>query len=392
MQQRGVKVLFGAQTLAAIPNAQPNGEPRTSVSDEAMGASAHLVIVVGGDGSLLGFGREMAASGVPVVGVNRGGLGFLAAISPEQIENKFGEILDGQFTIEEHFLLQARVLRDGEVIAEQSALNDVVISPGGVMGMMHGRLFEKVGVHVSTVFGAFSPEFAARVRGAETDPRFYATGVSLIAHMRNPHIPAVHMNTRFITTTQSWFGGGMDATPSFSDINEKIKIHKKLKELCLNNKKNYEKYKKWCDKYFYLPHRKESRGIGGIFFDYEKKNWENNFKFVRELGLCFIEITKNSITKKIKMKWKKKDKEKQSLKRGRYVEFNLLYDRGTKFGLNSGGNTESILMSLPPLVRWEYDYRPKRGSPEEELTSYYLKPRDWLIDPSLPESRNLVAS
>lgn len=141
MQRRGVKVLFGAQTLAAIPNAQPNGEPRTSVSDDAMGASAYLVIVVGGDGSLLGFGREMAASGVPVVGVNRGGLGFLAAISPEQIENKFGEILDGQFTIEEHFLLQARVLRDGEVIAEQSALNDVVISPGGVMGMMEFALW-----------------------------------------------------------------------------------------------------------------------------------------------------------------------------------------------------------------------------------------------------------
>ena len=225
---------------------------------------------------------------------------------------------------------------------------------GGISFLLsNGKLFDKVGVNKSTVSGVFKKEFRANILGAKQDGRYWASGVSVVAHMKNPKIPAFHFNTRFIVTSKEWFGGGMDATPSFSDINEKIKIHKKLKELCLNNKKNYEKYKKWCDKYFYLPHRKESRGIGGIFFDYEKKNWENNFKFVRELGLCFIEITKNSITKKIKMKWKKKDKEKQSLKRGRYVEFNLLYDRGTKFGLNSGGNTESILMSLPPMAKWK---------------------------------------
>tara|TARA_A100001011_G_scaffold374528_1_gene435106 strand:+ start:1128 stop:1964 length:837 start_codon:yes stop_codon:yes gene_type:complete len=225
---------------------------------------------------------------------------------------------------------------------------------GGISFLLsNGKLFDKVGVNKSTVSGVFKKEFRANILGAKQDGRYWASGVSVVAHMKNPKIPAFHFNTRFIVTSKEWFGGGMDATPSFSDINEKIKIHKKLKELCLNNKKNYEKYKKWCDKYFYLPHRKESRGIGGIFFDYEKKNWENNFKFVRELGLCFIEITKNSITKKIKMKWKKKDKEKQSLKRGRYVEFNLLYDRGTKFGLNSGGNTESILMSLPPQAKWK---------------------------------------
>jgi len=225
---------------------------------------------------------------------------------------------------------------------------------GGISFLLsNGKLFDKVGVNKSTVSGVFKKEFRANILGAKQDGRYWASGVSVVAHMKNPKIPAFHFNTRFIVTSKEWFGGGMDATPSFSDINEKIKIYKKLKELCLNNKKNYEKYKKWCDKYFYLPHRKESRGIGGIFFDYEKKNWENNFKFVRELGLCFIEITKNSITKKIKMKWKKKDKEKQSLKRGRYVEFNLLYDRGTKFGLNSGGNTESILMSLPPQAKWK---------------------------------------
>ena len=225
---------------------------------------------------------------------------------------------------------------------------------GGISFLLsNGKLFDKVGVNKSTVSGVFKKEFRANILGAKQDGRYWASGVSVVAHMKNPKIPAFHFNTRFIVTSKEWFGGGMDATPSFSDINEKIKIHKKLKELCLNNKKNYKKYKKWCDEYFYLPHRKESRGIGGIFFDYEKKNWENNFKFVRELGLCFIEITKNSITKKIKMKWKKKDKEKQSLKRGRYVEFNLLYDRGTKFGLNSGGNTESILMSLPPQAKWK---------------------------------------
>ena len=171
--------------------------------------------------------------------------------------------------------------------------------------------------------------------------------------MKNPKIPAFHFNTRFIVTSKAWFGGGMDATPCLKDNNEKIFIHKKLKETCLKNKKNYKKYKRWCDTYFYLPHRKEPRGIGGIFFDYEKNNWEKNFDFIRELGVAFIDITKSIILKKIKKKWNKKDKEIQLYKRGRYVEFNLLYDRGTKFGLNSGGNTESILMSLPPQAKWK---------------------------------------
>ncbi len=171
--------------------------------------------------------------------------------------------------------------------------------------------------------------------------------------MKNPKIPAIHFNTRFIVTSKEWFGGGMDVTPSHEDKKESHIVHNNLKKICLQNKKNYKKYKKWCDEYFYLPHRKEARGIGGIFFDYETKDWIKNFKFVRELGLAFIDISNKIITRKKKLKYTKKDKEKQLLKRGRYVEFNLLFDRGTKFGLNSGGNTESILMSLPPEAKWK---------------------------------------
>ena len=171
--------------------------------------------------------------------------------------------------------------------------------------------------------------------------------------MKNPKIPAIHFNTRFIVTSKEWFGGGMDVTPSHKDNKEKLLVHKTLKQVCLQNKKNYKKYKNWCDEYFYLPHRSEPRGIGGIFFDYETDDWNNNFKFVRELGLTFISLSKQLINKKIYLKWTKKDKEKQLFKRGRYVEFNLLYDRGTKFGLNTGGNTESILMSLPPNANWK---------------------------------------
>ena len=171
--------------------------------------------------------------------------------------------------------------------------------------------------------------------------------------MKNPKIPAFHFNTRFIATSKDWFGGGIDVTPSFKDTKEKLIIHQKLKKICLSNHKDYNKYKKWCDNYFYLPHRKEPRGIGGIFFDYETKNWEKNFKFVQELGLGFIDIVKETIINKRRLNWDKKDKENQLYKRGRYVEFNLLYDRGTKFGLNTGGNTDSILMSLPPQAKWK---------------------------------------
>ena len=215
-----------------------------------------------------------------------------------------------------------------------------------------GSVFEKVGVNKSTVSGKFKKEFRSKILGANKDGKYWASGISVVAHMKNPKIPAIHFNTRFIVTTKEWFGGGMDVTPSHKDEKEKIFIHDKLRSVCKQNKKNYKKYKKWCDKYFYLPHRKETRGIGGIFFDYETENWNKNFKFVRDLGLVFIDISKKIIQQKKKLKWTKKDKEKQLIKRGRYVEFNLLYDRGTKFGLSTDGNTESILMSLPPKAKW----------------------------------------
>ena len=163
----------------------------------------------------------------------------------------------------------------------------------------------------------------------------------------------MHFNTRFVVTSKNWFGGGMDVTPSFKDSSEKKLFHKELKVLCKNNKKNYNKYKKWCDKYFYLEHKKEARGIGGIFFDYLCKDWKRNFKFVREVGVCFLDISKTIIEKKIFSEWTKKQKEDQMIKRGKYVEFNLLYDRGTKFGLNTGGNLDAIFMSLPPKAKWK---------------------------------------
>ena len=173
-------------------------------------------------------------------------------------------------------------------------------------------------------------------------------------HMNNPHIPAMHFNTRFISTTFEWFGGGMDVTPAINDLNEKKNFHNNLKKMCdRHNKSYYKKYKKWCDEYFFLPHRKEPRGIGGIFFDYKKENFHNDFKFVRDVGVTFQSIFNSIINKKINKKWSSKEKEAQYIKRGRYAEFNLLYDRGTKFGLQTGGNVEGILMSLPPLAKWK---------------------------------------
>ena len=219
--------------------------------------------------------------------------------------------------------------------------------------LSNGSIFEKVGVNKSTVSGRFTKEFRHKILGAGKNGKYWATGISVVAHMKNPKIPAIHFNTRFIVTTKEWFGGGIDVTPSQKDLKEKKLVHKMLKKICVKNKKNYKNYKKSCDEYFFLPHRNEARGIGGIFFDYEMDNWMKNFKFIRDLGLTFIDISKKIIEKKNNLRWTKKDKEKQLIKRGRYVEFNLLYDRGTKFGLNSGGNIDSILMSLPPEARWK---------------------------------------
>ena len=217
-----------------------------------------------------------------------------------------------------------------------------------------GKVFDKVGVNFSKVYGRFPKKLQKNIPGASKDPRFWASGISVVMHMKNPLIPAMHFNTRYICTNHDWFGGGMDVTPSKIDNNEKKEFHKILKKMCDRHNENYYfKYKKWCDEYFYLPHRKEARGIGGIFFDYKKDNFEKDFKFVRDVGVTFQLIFEKIIRKKRKKRWTIKDKEMQYIKRGRYVEFNLLYDRGTKFGLQTGGNVEGILMSLPPLAKWK---------------------------------------
>ena len=225
---------------------------------------------------------------------------------------------------------------------------------GGIFSKIkNGLVFDSVGVNVSEVSGKFHKKFRQQILGAEKNPSYWASGISIVAHMKNPKIPALHFNTRFIVTTKNWFGGGIDATPSFKDNEENRFFHNKIKKVCNKNKINYFKYKKWCDNYFYLPHRKEPRGIGGIFFDYKKNSWNKDFNFVRDLGLCFIDCAKNIIRKKMYLEWSKKQKNDQLIKRSRYVEFNLLYDRGTKFGLNTGGNVEAILMSLPPMAKWK---------------------------------------
>ena len=217
-----------------------------------------------------------------------------------------------------------------------------------------GLLFDSVGVNFSKVSGRFQEKFKSQILGAKKNPKYWASGISVVAHMKNPNIPAMHFNTRFITTSEQWFGGGMDLTPCIKDNDEKTQYHKKIKLMCNNHNKNYyPKYKKWCDNYFYLPHRKEMRGVGGIFFDYKKNNWDKDFKFVKDVGLCFLECSIQIIKRKMYKKWSYEKKNSQLLKRGRYIEFNLLYDRGTKFGLSTGGNVEAILMSLPPEAKWK---------------------------------------
>jgi len=224
----------------------------------------------------------------------------------------------------------------------------------GEFRIIKGKVIEKGGVAFSNVTGKFSKEFAKKIPGTKGNMSFWSSGVSVVLHPNNPKVPAMHFNTRFICTQKNWFGGGMDVTPSSIDLKEKKYFHDTLKKMCnKHNKSYYSKYKKWCDEYFYLPHRKESRGIGGIFFDYKMNNWEKDFLFVKDVGYTFAHLVKEIIRKKMFLKWTKKEKEIQLFKRGRYAEFNLLYDRGTKFGLNSGGNPEAILMSMPPTAKWK---------------------------------------
>jgi len=224
----------------------------------------------------------------------------------------------------------------------------------GEFRTIRGDVIEKGGVAFSNVVGKFPKDFARKIPGTKKNTNFWSSGISVVLHPKNPKIPAIHFNTRYICTNKNWFGGGIDLTPCILDNKEKMYFHNELKKMCnIHNKKYYSKYKKWCDEYFYLPHRSEPRGIGGIFFDYKMNSWEKDFLFVKDVGNTFVHIIKNIIQKKMFKKWTKKQKKIQMIKRGRYVEFNLLYDRGTKFGLNSGGNTEAILMSMPPSAEWK---------------------------------------
>ena len=230
---------------------------------------------------------------------------------------------------------------------------------GGTMVVMKGRVFEKVGVNISTVHGRFDPQFAKEIPGAQTDPRYWASGISLVAHMRSPRVPACHFNTRHIVTTKSWFGGGSDLTPMLDeqrrrDHPDAMRFHARLKRACdTHGADYYDRFSKWCDEYFFIKYRNEPRGVGGIFYDYLENDWEKDFAFTRDVGLAVLSVFPELVRAHMNEDWTETPSANEQLvRRGRYAEFNLVYDRGTRFGLMTGGNVEAILMSLPPEVRW----------------------------------------
>ena len=286
---------------------------------------------------------------------------------------------------------------DGEQVFIVDEWNREEGGGGRSQVLTNGKVFEKAGVNFSLVTGENLPPTASASRPELAGRSFKAMGVSLVIHPRNPYIPTSHANVRFFVAEKQgedpiwWFGGGYDLTPYYGFKEDCIHWHRTAEGACSSfGASVYPRFKKWCDEYFYLKHRKEPRGIGGLFFD-DLNEWgfDKSFSFLQAVGDSYIPAYLPIVQRRREENYGDREREFQLYRRGRYVEFNLVYDRGTLFGLQSDGRTESILMSLPPLVRWEYDYRPKSSSPEEELTSYYLKPRDWLLEQSLPDAHQI---